>query len=52
MANLPNKELRELLENAIPNELTTLEDSAANLERVAAYCEANYVQVRQGKCQN
>uniref|UniRef100_A0A914DQG3 SH3 domain-containing protein n=1 Tax=Acrobeloides nanus TaxID=290746 RepID=A0A914DQG3_9BILA len=44
-----NKELRELLESEIPKELATLEDSAANLERVAAYCEANYAQAQNKK---
>ncbi|KAE9553390.1 hypothetical protein FO519_003400 [Halicephalobus sp. NKZ332] len=37
-----NFSLHELLQKQIPKELETLEASSTNLERVAAYCEANY----------
>ncbi|VDP15504.1 unnamed protein product [Onchocerca flexuosa] len=38
--------LRSLIENEIPDGRASLENSCSNLERVAAYCEANYAQVR------
>lgn len=38
--------LRSLIENEIPDARANLESSCSNLERVAAYCEANYAQVR------
>lgn len=38
-------ELRSLIETIIPENRANLENSCANLERVAAYCEANYAQV-------
>jgi hypothetical protein len=38
-------ELRSLIESEIPDARLNLETSYANLERVAAYCEANYAQV-------
>lgn len=37
--------LRNLIENEIPDGRANLESSCSNLERVAAYCEANYAQV-------
>lgn len=37
--------LRSLIENEIPDGRASLESSCSNLERVAAYCEANYAQV-------
>lgn len=37
--------LRSLIENDIPGGRASLESSCSNLERVAAYCEANYAQV-------
>ena len=40
-----NFSLHELLQKQIPKELETLEASSTNLERVAAYCEANYGKV-------
>ncbi|KAH7724564.1 abl-interactor 1 [Aphelenchoides avenae] len=39
-----NKELRDLLDEGIPENIKILDSSAANLERVAAFCEANYGQ--------
>lgn len=36
--------LRALIETEIPEGRLSLENSSANLERVAAYCEANYAQ--------
>uniref|UniRef100_F1KWD6 Abl interactor 1 n=1 Tax=Ascaris suum TaxID=6253 RepID=F1KWD6_ASCSU len=36
--------LRSLIETEIPEGRASLENSYANLERVAAYCEANYAQ--------
>ncbi|MCP9258074.1 Abl interactor 1 [Dirofilaria immitis] len=36
--------LRTLIENEIPDGRASLENSCSNLERVAAYCEANYAQ--------
>lgn len=38
-------ELQMLLEEEIPAGRTALLDSFTNLERVAEYCESNYVQV-------
>jgi len=38
-------ELLQLLETDIPECRRNLQDSHANLEKVAAYCEGNYVQV-------
>ncbi len=38
-------ELRSLIENDIPEGRQSLETSYTNLERVAAYCEMNYLQV-------
>ncbi|VDN01329.1 unnamed protein product [Thelazia callipaeda] len=38
--------LRSLIENEIPDSRANLENSYANLERVAAYCEANYAQAQ------
>ncbi|VDK51295.1 unnamed protein product [Anisakis simplex] len=40
----PEKTLRSLIETDIPEGRASLENSYANLERVAAYCEANYAQ--------
>lgn len=37
--------LQALLQREIPEGRTNLEGSYANLERVAAFCEANYLQV-------
>lgn len=39
-------ELQMLLEEEIPAGRRSLLDSFTNLERVAEYCESNYVQVR------
>uniref|UniRef100_A0A915EGU9 Abl-interactor homeo-domain homologous domain-containing protein n=1 Tax=Ditylenchus dipsaci TaxID=166011 RepID=A0A915EGU9_9BILA len=39
-----SRELRELLDSDIPGQIATLEESSVGLERVAAYCEANYSQ--------
>lgn len=39
------QELRGLLDSNIPEQIANIEESSANLERVAAYCEANYIQV-------
>lgn len=36
--------LSSLIEHAVPEGRQNLENSYANLERVAAYCEANYLQ--------
>ncbi len=46
MANATSFDLRNLIESEIPEGRQNLEASYANLERVAAYCEANYLQVR------
>lgn len=40
--------LRQLIETEMPEGRSSLENSSANLERVAAYCEANYAQVLKG----
>lgn len=40
-------ELQMLLEEEIPAGRRALLDSFTNLERVAEYCESNYVQVRE-----
>jgi len=40
-------ELMQLLENDIPECRRRLKESHANLEKVASYCEGNYLQVRQ-----
>jgi len=40
-------ELMQLLESDIPECRRRLKESHANLEKVASYCEANYLQVRQ-----
>ena len=42
-ANFP--EVMQLLENDIPECRRHLKDSHANLEKVASYCEGNYLQV-------
>ncbi|VDN28212.1 unnamed protein product [Gongylonema pulchrum] len=42
-------ELRSLIETLIPEGRANLENSCANLERVAAYCEANYAQAHDKK---
>jgi len=39
-------ELMQLLENDIPECRRRLKESHANLEKVASYCEGNYLQVR------
>ncbi|KAL4002739.1 Abl-interactor HHR family protein [Acanthocheilonema viteae] len=41
--------LRSLIENEIPDGRASLESSCSNLERVAAYCEANYAQAQDKK---
>lgn len=41
-------ELQMLLEEEIPGGRRALFDSYTNLERVADYCENNYIQVRRG----
>lgn len=41
-------ELQMLLEEEIPGGRRALFDSYTNLERVAEYCETNYIQVRGG----
>ncbi|OZC09496.1 hypothetical protein X798_03453 [Onchocerca flexuosa] len=41
--------LRSLIENEIPDGRASLENSCSNLERVAAYCEANYAQAQDKK---
>lgn len=41
-------ELQMLLEEEIPGGRRALFDSYTNLERVAEYCETNYIQVRRG----
>lgn len=41
-------ELQMLLEEEIPGGRRALFDSYTNLERVAEYCETNYIQVRAG----
>ena len=38
-------DLYQLIEQEIPDGRQHLQDSHANLERVAAYCEGNYLQV-------
>ena len=38
-------ELRELIGTEIPNGRQTLQKTHSDLESVAAYCEANYLQV-------
>lgn len=43
-------ELRLLLEEEIPSGRSALLDSYTSLERVAEYCENNYVQVRGRGC--
>lgn len=40
------KTLRSLIETEVPEGRAGLESSYTNLERVAAYCEANYAQVK------
>ena len=40
-------ELMQLLENDIPECRRRLKESHANLEKVASYCEGNYLQVSQ-----
>ncbi len=40
-------DLQALIETEIPEGRHQLESSYANLERVAAFCEANYLQVSQ-----
>lgn len=42
-------ELQMLLEEEIPGGRRALFDSYTNLERVADYCENNYIQVRRGR---
>jgi len=44
-------ELMQLLENDIPECRRRLKESHANLEKVASYCEGNYLQVRRLYCQ-
>lgn len=44
-------ELQMLLEEEIPAGRRALLDSFTNLERVAEYCESNYVQVSCGICE-
>ena len=43
-------ELQMLLEEEIPAGRGALLDSYANLERVAEYCESNYIQVISERC--
>lgn len=45
-------ELQMLLEEEIPGGRRALFDSYTNLERVAEYCETNYIQVRRGGVHN
>ncbi len=42
--NGESSDLRSLLESEIPDGRLNLENSYTNLEKVAAYCEANYLQ--------
>uniref|UniRef100_A0A914W7X9 SH3 domain-containing protein n=1 Tax=Plectus sambesii TaxID=2011161 RepID=A0A914W7X9_9BILA len=44
-----SSDLRSLIETEIPEGRMNLESSYANLERVAAYCEANYLQATDKK---
>lgn len=44
-------ELQMLLEEEIPAGRSALLDSFTNLERVAEYCESNYVQVGCHRCE-
>lgn len=41
----PEQELRHLLDTEIPEQISGLEEDSAKLQRVASYCEANYLQV-------
>jgi hypothetical protein len=43
--NIVQHNLRELLDSNLPAQISQLEESTVSLERVAAYCEANYIQV-------
>ena len=43
--NFVQHNIRELLDSNLPTQITQLEESTVSLERVAAYCEANYIQV-------
>jgi hypothetical protein len=38
-------DLQHLIQNEIPEGRSSLENSHTNLEKVAAFCEANYIQV-------
>lgn len=40
----PEQELRHLLDTEIPEQISGLEEDSAKLQRVASYCEANYLQ--------
>ncbi|KAL3090929.1 hypothetical protein niasHS_007304 [Heterodera schachtii] len=42
--NFVQQNLRELLDSHLPNQIARFEESSVNLERVAAFCEANYLQ--------
>uniref|UniRef100_A0A915JHQ5 Uncharacterized protein n=1 Tax=Romanomermis culicivorax TaxID=13658 RepID=A0A915JHQ5_ROMCU len=42
-------ELAELIEHHIPEGRQSLENGYANLEHIAAYCEANYIQATDKK---
>ena len=44
--NIVQHNIRTLLDSNLPTQIAQLEASNVSLERVAAYCEANYIQVR------
>lgn len=50
--NIVQHNLRELLDSNLPAQISQLEESTVSLERVAAYCEANYIQVNFDKSVN
>jgi len=43
--NILQQNIRDLLDSSLPAQISQLEESTSRLEHLAAYCEANYLQV-------
>jgi hypothetical protein len=43
--NILQRNIRDLLDSNLPAQISQLEESTSRLEHLAAYCEANYLQV-------
>jgi len=50
--NILQQNIRDLLDSSLPAQISQLEESTSRLEHLAAYCEANYLQVFEQKFLN